>query len=207
MKFPIKKYSRINDFKNDYYQDFKKSFEKIKLKNLNKIISILEKAYISKKRKVIVCGNGGSAALANHFACDHQKILNKIGPLKPFIISLSSNSALMTAISNDNKYEYVFSDQIKQIANRSDVLITISSSGNSKNIINAIKIAKSMSLKTISLTGFDGGKSKKLADNNIHIYSYNYGIVESLHHSLMNIISQFLKNKYLTSNEIKKIKF
>ena len=64
-----------------------------------------------------------------------------------------------------------------------------------------------MSLKTISLTGFNGGKSKKLADNNIHINSYNYGIVESLHHSVMNLISQFLKNKYLSSNEIKKIKF
>ena len=142
MKFPIKKYKKVYDFKNDYYDDFKSSFENIKFENLNDIIEILDRAYKNKNIKVFVCGNGGSAALANHFACDHQKLLNKIGPLKPFIISLSSNSALMTAISNDNKYEFVFSDQIKQIANKSDVLITISSSGNSKNIVNVIKTAK-----------------------------------------------------------------
>ena len=64
-----------------------------------------------------------------------------------------------------------------------------------------------MSITSISLTGFDGGKSKKIADKNIHINSHNYGIVESLHHTIMNIISQYIKNKYLSSKEIKKIKF
>ncbi len=207
MKFPIKKYKKVYDFKNDYYDDFKSSFENIKFENLNDIIEILDRAYKNKNVKVFVCGNGGSAALANHFACDHQKLLNNVGPLRPFIISLSSNTALMSAISNDNNYEYVFSDQIKQIGKKSDILITISSSGNSKNIVNAIKIAKKMSITSISLTGFDGGKSKKIADKNIHINSHNYGIVESLHHTIMNIISQYIKNKYLSSKEIKKIKF
>ena len=155
----------------------------------------------------MVCGNGGSAALANHFACDHQKLLSGVGKLRPFIVSLSSNSALMTAISNDHDYEYLFSDQIKQIGEKSDILITISSSGNSKNIINAIKVAKKMSIFTISLTGFNGGMSKKLADINIHVDCINYGIVESLHHTIMNLISQFIKNKYLSKKEIRKIKF
>ena len=179
MKFPIKKYSNIKEFKKDYYNDFKKSFESIKIDKLDEVIKILNKAYISKNTKIIVCGNGGSAALANHFACDHQKILNNIGPLNPFIISLSSNTALMTAISNDNRYENIFSDQIKQIGNKSDILITISSSGTSKNIVNAIKIAKKMSIKTISLTGFSGGQSRTLADKNIHVVSKNYGNLHS----------------------------
>ena len=207
MKFPIKKYVSVDQYKNDYFKSFKTSFESIKSNKLEEIINILDKVYKSKGNKIIVCGNGGSTALANHFACDHQKLLSGIGPLKPFVVSLSSNSALMTAISNDNKYEDVFSDQIKQIGKKQDLLITISSSGSSKNIIKAIKSAKKMSIKTISLTGFDGGDSKKIADINLHIDSHNYGIVESLHHTIMNLIAQFLKNKYLSPKQIKNTKF
>jgi len=207
MKFPIKKYSTVKSFKIDYYLNLKKSFQSIDLENLKKMITILDKAYKNKNTKVIVCGNGGSAALADHFACDHQKILNEIKGLRPFVVSLSSNGPLITAISNDRKYDYVFSDQIKQIGKPSDILITISSSGKSKNIINAIKVAKKMSLKTISLTGFSGGLSKKIAHNNIHINSSNYGIVESMHHTIMNLVSQYLKNKYLSLRQIKLIKF
>ena len=113
----------------------------------------------------------------------------------------------MTAISNDNKYDCVFSDQIEQIGQKSDILITISSSGKSQNIINAIRVAKKKSITTISLTGFDGGISKKIADINLHINSYNYGIIESMHHTIMNLISQFLKNKYFSLKNIKKKKF
>ena len=86
---------------------------------------------------------------------------------------------------------------------KNDVLITISSSGNSENIVRAILSAKKKSMKTISLTGFNGGRSKKIADINLHIDSKNYGIIESLHHTVMNLISQYLKNKYFTSKEIR----
>lgn len=165
---------------------------------------ILEKAYKNKNKKVMVCGNGGSAALANHFVCDHQKILYETKKIKPNMISLSANSALMTAISNDNTYEDVYSDQILQIGKKDDILITISSSGSSKNIVKAIQTAKKLKIYCISLTGFKGGLSKKIADVNLHIASQNYGIVESLHHTLMNIISQYLKNKYLSVNQTKK---
>ena len=122
--------------------------------------------------------NDGSAT-SKPFCLCHQKLLNGIGPLEPFILSLSSNSALMTAISNDKSYENVFSDQISQIGKKTDILITISSSGNSKNIVKAIKVANAMSMTTISFTGFSGGKSKIIADKNIHINSHNYGVVES----------------------------
>ena len=207
MKFPIKKYYKLNNFTEDYFESLKNSFKSINIKDLGKVINILDRAYKDKNIKILVCGNGGSAALANHFACDHQKILHDLGNLKPFVLSLSSNSALMTAISNDNNYEFIFSDQIKQIGRKSDILLTISSSGSSKNIINAIKIAKKMSMKSISLTGFNGGKSKKIAEINLHVNSENYGIVESLHHTIMNLISQFLKNKYLNEKKIQSIKF
>ena len=207
MKFPIKKYYNFKSFKEDYYSELKISFENIDFNNLIKIINILELAYKNKNKKVMVCGNGGSAALANHFACDHKKILNEVKPFKPFVLSLASNTPLMTAISNDRKYENVFCDQIKQIGKKSDILITISSSGDSENIIKAIKVAKSMSIKTISFTGFNGGRSKNLADHNVHVKSQNYGIIESLHHTIMNLISQYLKNIYLSENKIKNLKF
>ena len=207
MKFPIKKYYNFKSFKEDYYSDLKISFENIDFNKLIKIINILELAYKNENKKVMVCGNGGSAALANHFACDHQKILNEVKPFKPFVLSLASNTPLMTAISNDRKYENVFCDQIKQIGKKSDILITISSSGDSENIIKAIKVAKSMSIKTISFTGFNGGRSKNLADHNVHVKSQNYGIIESLHHTIMNLISQYLKNIYLSENKIKNLKF
>lgn len=207
MKFPNKKYSSLIDFKNDYSKSFDVAFNSINFKMLDKIVKILDIAYQNSNTKILVCGNGGSAALANHFACDHQKILNETKKLKPFLLSLSSNTALMTAISNDNDYSKVFSDQILQIGNKGDILITISSSGKSKNIIDAIKKAKKKKLITISLTGFDGGQSKKISDYNIHVSSENYGIIESLHHTIMNLISQFLKNKYFSTQQVKKNKF
>lgn len=203
MKFPNKKYHNLIKFKNDYYKSLEEGFNSINFIKLNQIIKILDKAYKNPKRKILVCGNGGSAALANHFACDHQKILNETKILKPFIVSLASNTALMTAISNDNNFEDIYKDQINQIGKKNDVLITISSSGNSENIVRAIQSAKKKSIKTISLTGFNGGRSKKIADINLHIDSKNYGIIESLHHTIMNLISQYLKNKYFTLKEIR----
>ena len=203
MKFPNRKYNNIENFSEDYYKSLKKSYSSINGKKLSEIIKILDKVYKEKNNKVLVCGNGGSAALANHFACDHQKILNETKILRPFIISLASNTALMTAISNDNKFQDIYKDQINQIGKKNDVLITISSSGNSENIVRAIKLAKKKSMKTISLTGFSGGRSKKIADINLHIDSKNYGIIESLHHTVMNLISQYLKNKYFSLKEIK----
>ena len=202
MKFPNKKYYNLLSFKNDYYKSLKDSFDSINFQKLDKVIRILDKAYKNRNKKILVCGNGGSAALANHFACDHQKILNETKILKPFFVSLSTNTALMTAISNDNKYSDIFRDQILQIGKKSDILITISSSGKSQNIINAIKCAKKTGIYTISLTGFDGGLSRKISDINLHVDSKNYGIIESLHHTIMNLISQYLKNKYFTKTQI-----
>ena len=101
----------------------------------------------------------------------------------------------------------VFSDQIKQIGSKGDILIVISSSGKSKNIINALKVAKKLSIKTISFTGFTGGTTKKISDLNIHINSNNYGIIESMHHNLMNLISQYIKHKVISKNKIKKTIF
>ena len=154
MKFPNRKYNNIENFKEDYYESLKKSYSSINGKKLSVIIKILDKIYKEKNNKVLVCGNGGSAALANHFACDHQKILNETKILKPFIVSLASNTALMTAISNDNNFDDIYKDQINQIGKKNDVLITISSSGDSENIVRAIQSAKKKIYKNYKFDRF-----------------------------------------------------
>ena len=205
-KFPYIKYNKSKLYYKDYINEHYKTFENLSTNNLDKIIKIMNKKYLLGK-KIFVCGNGGSAALANHFACDHQKILSTIKNLKPKLVSLCSNTPLITAISNDKKYEDVFSDQIIAQGNKGDILICISSSGNSKNIIKVIKSAKKKRIYSISFTGFDGGYAKKNSNINLHCSSKNYGIIESIHHSLMNIIAQYIRNLYLTNKDIKKINF
>ena len=207
MKFPNKKYKNIESFFEDYFLNLNSSLSSINYSNLNKIIKLLNKIYTKEKNKLYVCGNGGSAALSDHFACDHQKILYESKKFKPFIISLVSNFSLGTAISNDVNYKSIFTEQLKQTAKKDDVLLVISASGNSKNVIDAIKWAKKNYLTTISFTGFDGGIVKKISKINLHIDSKNYGIIEANHQSLINIISQYLKMKAISNNQIKKIRF
>jgi D-sedoheptulose 7-phosphate isomerase/D-glycero-D-manno-heptose 1,7-bisphosphate phosphatase len=204
MKFPNKKYIDVKSFVLDYFREFLNAKNNLKIKDLENIIRTLKKAYTNKKIKIFVCGNGGSAAIANHFECDHKKILFEgTKNLIPKIISLCSNNSLITAIANDFSYEEVFLKQLKYLAEKGDILITISSSGKSKNIIKALDWSKKNKIKTISFTGFDGGLSKKIANYNIHVSSYNYGVVENIHHAIMNIISQFLRQ---SSNNLKILK-
>ena len=207
MKFPNKKYYNVNNFTQDYYETLFNATIELDKNNLTKVIKVIEKNYKSKSNKTFVCGNGGSAALANHFACDHQKILFETNKIKPNITSLSANIPLITAIANDNSYARIYEDQVKYSGRKNDILIIISSSGNSPNVINAIKQANKQGLITISLTGFNGGICKKLSKYNVHVSSSNYGIIEATHHSIINIISQYIKNKILNKKEIKKIIF
>ena len=175
-------------------------------KEIQKAIELIYNC-LKKGGKVLICGNGGSAAIANHFECDHKKILSETKKINPRIISLCSNNPLITAIANDFSYDQVFKKQLQYLSNNDDVLITISSSGNSDNIIEAIKFAKKKSIKVISFTGFNGGRSKVICDMNLHVNSNNYGVIENLHHAYMNIISQYIKLNILNNSEIKNFKF
>src|SRR3989338_5448665 len=151
----------------EYLNYFKKTLEYLDLKDLNDIINTLLKAY-KEDKQIFIMGNGGSAVLASHFACDLGKgTLQNVydDKEKRFrVISLTDNIALMTAYSNDLDYEHVFSQQLKNLVNANDVVIGISASGNSKNVINAIHLAKKNKAITIGLLGFDGGKLRDLVD-------------------------------------------
>lgn len=140
---------------------------------------------INVSERIFVAGNGGSAAIANHWVCDHMKGSGVQ------CISLASNVPLITALANDNGYENIFKDQLKMHeVNSKDLLVLISSSGLSPNIVKAVEHAKLKSITTIGLTGFAGGKLMVLSDLNFHIPINNYGIVEDSHQIIMHCLAQ-----------------
>lgn len=143
---------------------------------------------------LLVCGNGGSAAISEHFSCDHTKCIQMDTKLRPYVVPLASNVSLITAIANDISYEEIFSKQVEWF-NFHACLLVISCSGSSPNILRALEAAKKKEMKTFAFVGFDGGKivENKMADIILHVQSKNYGIVEDCHQSLMHIISQYIR--------------
>lgn len=150
------------------------------------------------RRPVYVCGNGGSAAISQHFACDHAKgVYQDCGNKQNTnFISLSTNASLLTAIGNDIGFDEVFAHQLDFIPTDGGVLVAISSSGQSPNIIKAIERAKQRGMFTIAMTGFTGGLAKEKADLCLHVDSHNYGIVEDCHQILMHVMAQSIRMRY-----------
>jgi D-sedoheptulose 7-phosphate isomerase len=142
--------------------------------------------------RIWVAGNGGSAAIADHLLCDWVKGTFSASQAPIHVHSLVSNVALLTACANDFGYEVSFERQIEMQAQPGDMLVCISSSGNSPNILAALRKASSLGLKTVALTGFSGGESASLADINLHVDAYNYGVVEDCHQILMHNIAQYI---------------
>lgn len=142
---------------------------------------------------IFCCGNGGSAAIANHMVCDHQKGVSTDTHFRPRIVSLSCNVELVTAVSNDIAFEQVFSYPLELHARPGDVLVTISSSGNSENIVRALRLAAERGMRTIALCGFSGGRSRELAEVVLHVASFNYGVVEDAHQACMHVLAQILR--------------
>ncbi len=147
------------------------------------------------RANIFVAGNGGSAAIAEHFSCDHSKGVSNNTGYFPKIISLTSNVSLLTAYANDIGYSRVFAEQLVNHADAGDLLFVISSSGNSPNIIEALKVAKQLNMKTVALTGFNGGQASNMADYNIHIDIDNYGVVEDCHQIIMHMLAQYIRIK------------
>lgn len=200
IKFPIKKYSKSNEYFADYINIKDLLLKKVDQKILLKIIQMISST-IKKKRYFFSCGNGGSATTAEHLTCDFSKGSCTNTNLNIKVSSLNSNVALMTAIANDISYDDVFSYQLNRFGKANDVLLAFSVSGTSKNIIKCAKIAKKKKIKIISFTGFNGGNLKKLSDYNINFSSNNFGIVEDCHLSIVHIISQYIRNINFTGNK------
>ena len=207
INFPTKKYLKSSDYFNDYISTKDLLLKKIDQKILNKIIQEILNS-IKNKRDFFSCGNGGSAATAEHLSCDFSKGSCTNTNLNFKVFSLNSNVALMTAIANDISYDDVFSYQLNRYGKANDVLLAFSVSGTSKNIIKCTKIAKKKKIKIISFTGFNGGALKKLSNYNINFSSNNFGIVEDCHLTIMHFISQYIRNlRFKNGSKIAKVNF
>jgi len=199
MKKKIK--SSIDFFKN-YTKILNKTLRIINYKKIENICNIIEEKIIN-NCQIFVAGNGGSAAVANHLLCDFNKGIKNSSnhKLLPKIISLSNSLELITAISNDINYTKIFSHQLENYANEQDCIILFSCSGSSKNVLEAIKVAKEKNIKIIFITGFSNTKISGV-DIHLNLNCKNYGITEDIFSSIMHMISQKIRAKYSYKNEI-----
>ena len=205
-KFPNQKYSTAGAFVADYASAIGKALNSVRPGEIDRAVTALKRA-IQADRLIFTCGNGGSAAIANHLTCDCSKGIASNTTLRPRVVSLSATVELITAIANDMSYPEVFAYQLKNAARPGDVLITISSSGDSENIIRALDWAGENGMTTIALSGFSGGRSAQMADISLHVAAENYGVVEDVHQSLMHILAQYVRMSELPSELVQTLRF
>lgn len=203
--FPKKKYKTFKDFYYDYSLILINFLNKRFDIKLDKAVELIQKI-ISKRKTIFVCGNGGSSAISNHYVCDYVKSLSTDTNLEPRVISLNSNNALISAISNDISHNKIFSYQLNSLYQKGDLLIILSSSGESKNVRDVVNFAKRNKISIIGFSGFEGGYLKKYANISIHVDINNYGITEDIFQIYMHAIMQYLRQKKIKKN-ITKLKF
>jgi D-sedoheptulose 7-phosphate isomerase len=177
---------------NKYLDELTSLINRLPLFPVQDVISILAHARFNNKQ-VFIMGNGGSAATASHFACDIGKGTLMTGLPRFRVIALTDNVPLFSALANDFGYEMVFSEQLKSLVQPGDVVIGISGSGNSPNVLNAIKAARDAGATTIGMVGYDGGELKDVSDVYIHVPSDNMEQVEDMHLMLEHLICTTLR--------------
>jgi len=166
----------------DYLERVCSEIRRLDSAQLDRVSDLIEDAYHA-GRFVFICGNGGSGANASHLSEDLAKCtLRDFESQKRLkVLSLTDNSAAIMAWANDEGYDRIFIEQLKNLASPGDVLLAISGSGNSPNILKAVEWANGRGMTTVGFTGFGGGKLKSLARHNFHVAIDDMGIVESLH--------------------------
>jgi D-sedoheptulose 7-phosphate isomerase len=178
----------------EYLSGLQDCIEEISRQNIEEIADIIFNAY-EKGHRIFIMGNGGSAATASHFACDLQKNTAVKGKPRMRATSLTDNLAVITAIANDVEYDAVFEEQLIDQIDKGDVVIGITASGNSQNVLNAMQYAKAGGAIAVGLIGFGGGKLKDMADKSITLSCCDYGQVEDMHLVLEHIITSLVKSK------------
>jgi phosphoheptose isomerase len=205
-RFPKSYYTDIREFADAYSECVVHAHRSVDKKQLQAAGELLAQTYVE-NRWIFVCGNGGSASIANHLVCDHVKGIQTDTSLHPRVVSLSANLELLTAIANDIAYDDIFVYQLRSLASAGDVLITISSSGDSENVVRAQQWARANAVKCLAMTGFAGGRTRLGADISLHVEGENYGIVEDVHQSLMHILAQYLRLAHMPAPLVLERKF
>ncbi|MBO9395291.1 SIS domain-containing protein [Shimia sp. R9_2] len=204
--FPTSAYGSCAKFAEDYFKTLARAAELSDLSKLDDVAAVLTRT-IENGNFVFICGNGGSAGIANHSLCDFLKCVRTDTDLRPRFMSLSAHTEMNSALANDISYDEVFAYQLQSMARPGDLLWTVSSSGDSENVVRALQVAKDIGLSSISFTGFSGGRSKDLADVNAHVEAQNYGVVEDIHMAFIHILTQYLRMSNMDANLIGARKF
>lgn len=178
-----------------YFLAGQKILSQISVVEVRKLAGAIERVRLA-GGFVYVAGNGGSASTASHFATDIGiGSLNRANPVRS--VSLCDNSAAITAIANDMDYSYIFEQQLKLLGKPGDLLVVISASGNSNNLLKAVGVASELRMESYSLTGFDGGKLKQLTfGRNIHVETPKgaYGLVEDAQLAICHVITECIRS-------------
>jgi D-sedoheptulose 7-phosphate isomerase len=180
----------------DFFRAYQKSFadaldawDEAALERIAKVLTEVR----DRGGTLLIAGNGGSAAIANHTECDASK--GTFHDQKPPLVSrsLSANPSVLTAIGNDIGFASVFERQVDYYGRPGDALLLVSSSGNSPNVVKACEVAKARGLVTIALVGFTGGALRDVADHCLYVACHNYGIVEDMHQASLHVVTQYLR--------------
>lgn len=202
--FPIERHAAIGGYLLGYLESHQKACRTIDIDRLVIAAKWIDDAVLS-GGTIFSCGNGGSAAISNTLQSDFGKGIRTGTTVSPRVISLSAETSTLTAIANDIGYDQVYSYQLESLMHSGDILIAVSSSGNSRNIIRALETCRRLSGRSILLCGFNGGAGLSIADLAIHVRFENYGIVEDIHQTIMHVIAQFLRQKYLPEEDIGRV--
>ena len=185
------------EFIQDYISTLQLTMDQLPRQLIADVINVLQQARRI-GNQVFILGNGGSASTASHFACDLAKNTRQEGLPHFRVIGLTDNMAMFSALANDGGYENVFSEQLASLVRPGDIVIAISASGNSKNVINAAETAHRFDATVIGFTGFDGGRLAQLASINIQVNSNIIEHVEDIHLMLEHLIVSSIKGQVRT---------
>lgn len=199
--FPHGVYADAGAFASAYTDELARAMASVDQAQVRAAAQLLDAAY-GRGATVFSCGNGGSASIANHFQCDHVKGVRLGTGLMTRVQSLSTNMEIVSAIANDNGYENVFDFQLQSQARPGDVLVAVSSSGRSPNIVHALEWCAANGVDTVALTGFTGGPARELATVSIHVDSLNYGVVEDSHQACMHLLAQYVRQSRMSANDV-----
>lgn len=178
----------------EYISTIMETIRQLPVELIEEVINTLHEARIAEKQ-IFIMGNGGSASTASHFVCDLAKNTRKEGWPHYKAIGLTDNMAIFSAYANDEGYDNVFAQQLASLISTGDVVIGISASGNSPNVLKAMEVAQQHQATRIGFTGFDGGKLGKMVDYHIHIPNNNYGQVEDIHLMLEHMTINALQER------------
>jgi histidinol-phosphate phosphatase family protein len=201
LSFPQMRYDSAYLFAEHYSHELAQALATVDVAAFDRASKVLADAY-DRDAAVFVCGNGGSASIANHLQCDHIKGVRVGTDLRTRVTSLSTNVEILSAIANDIGYDAVFEFQLESMARPGDVLVVVSSSGRSPNVVRALRWAEDHGMQTIAMTGFGGGDARTVAGVSIHVDADNYGIVEDAHQACMHLLAQYARQSRMAPDVV-----